>query len=281
MIVFKKGDELHNFLIKRKINGFKTGFVPSMGALHKGHLSLIEASKKQNDITTCSIFVNPTQFNDPKDFEKYPVTLENDIYLLEKAGCDVAFLPSINEIYPDGNKNSTLYELGYLENILEGKYRQGHFQGVCQVMDRLLTIIQPTNLYLGQKDYQQCVVIKKLVEIMQMDTIINTNPTVRETSGLAMSSRNMRLNETEKKQAIRIYEALSLIKKELKPGNLVTLKEKAIDHLAAENFKIDYIEIVNAATLTTVEVWDGETALVALCAAFLNEVRLIDNLLLN
>jgi len=280
MILFKKAGEINNYLSQQNKKGIQSGFVPTLGALHAGHLSLIEASKKKNDITICSIFVNPTQFNDPADFEKYPVTIENDIYLLEKAGCDIVFLPSAEEIYPNGTHENFHYDLGYLENILEGKYRPGHFQGVCQVMDHLLKIISPTNLYLGQKDYQQCMVLKRLVEIINLKTNIIISPTLRETDGLAMSSRNMRLSETERKQAVSIFETLSLIKDELNPGNLDNLKQKAIDHLSSKGFKIDYIEIADAATLNTIENWDGSTKLVALCAAFLHEVRLIDNMLL-
>jgi pantoate--beta-alanine ligase len=280
MILLKKAREINNYLSQQKQKGSQSGFVPTMGALHAGHLSLIEASKKQNDITICSIFINPTQFNDPKDFEKYPITIENDIYLLEKAGCDIVFLPSAEEIYPNGTLENFHYDLGYLENILEGKYRPGHFQGVCQVIDHLLKIILPTNLYLGQKDYQQCMVLKRLIEIIGLKTKIIISPTLRETDGLAMSSRNMRLSATERKQAVSIYETLSLIKNELKPGNLGLLKQKAFDHLSSKGFKIDYIEIANAATLNSIENWNGETKLVALCAAFLHEVRLIDNMLL-
>ena len=280
MILFKKATEIYNFLSEKKKQGSKIGFVPSMGALHAGHLSLVEASKKQDSITVCSIFINPTQFNDPKDFEKYPITVENDIYLLEKAGCDIVFLPSAEEIYPNGIHENFHYDLGYLENILEGKYRPGHFQGVCQVMDHLLKIISPTNLYLGQKDYQQCMVLKKLIEIIGLKTNIIISPTLREADGLAMSSRNMRLSPTERKQAVSIYEALSLIKNELKPGSLDSLKQKAFDQLSSKGFKTDYIEIADAVTLISIENWDGSTKAVALCAAFLQEVRLIDNMLL-
>ena len=278
MILFKKSGELHNFLAEKSKEGVKTGFVPTMGALHSGHLSLIEESKK-DAFTICSIFVNPTQFNDPKDFEKYPVTIEKDIYLLEKAGCDVLFLPSVNEMYP-APKKKIQYELGYLENILEGKYRPGHFQGVCEVVHRLLDIVSPDNLYLGQKDYQQCMVLKKLVELIGVKTNIIICPTTREPDGLAMSSRNMRLNEAERKQAVRIYQSLCLIKDGLKPGDLKGLKQKAMDHLS-EGFKIDYIEIADAATLAAIDNWDGKANLIALCAAFLNEVRLIDNIILS
>ena len=281
MILFKKQLEINNFISARKKQGNKIGFVPTMGALHAGHLSLLEAAKKQNGITVCSIFVNPTQFNDPKDFEKYPITIENDIYLLEKAGCDIVFLPSADEIYPNGIKENYYYNLGYLETILEGKYRPGHFQGVCQVVHLLLNIVQPDNLYLGQKDYQQCMVIKRLIEITSLKTNIIICPTLREPDGLAMSSRNLRLTEAERSDALSIYKALCLIKNEIKPGNINNLKQKAIDYLSAKGFKVDYVEIANAANLDANEEWNGQTPLVALCAAFLNEVRLIDNLLLS
>jgi pantoate--beta-alanine ligase len=189
-------------------------------------------------------------------------------------------LPSADEVYPNGTKNNVHYELGYLENILEGKYRPGHFQGVCQVVHRLLDIVMPNNLYLGQKDYQQCMVLKKLVELTGKKTNIVINPTLREIDGLAMSSRNMRLNETERKQAVKIYETLCLIKDELKPGDVKSLEQKAIDYLSSAGFKIDYVEIADAATLQPIDNWNGQTTLVTLCAAFLNEVRLIDNMLL-
>jgi pantoate--beta-alanine ligase len=279
MILFKKAEAITDFLLSLKKKGEKTGFVPTMGALHAGHLSLIKASKEEDNLTVCSIFINPTQFNDTADFEKYPITLEKDIYTLERAGCDIIFIPGVNEIYPEGTETKKKYELGYLENILEGKYRPGHFQGVCQVVDRLLNIVNPDNLYLGQKDYQQCMVLKKLVELTGKNIEIHICPTYREPDGLAMSSRNMRLNETERKQAVRIFETLNLIKEELKEGNLSQLKLKAADHLSSGGFKVDYVEIANASTLQAIDHWDGQTQLVALCAAFLNEVRLIDNML--
>src|SRR6476620_9509378 len=154
MILFKKAAQLSGYLRKQKTNGLSIGFVPTMGALHSGHLSLIAASKKEQSITVCSIFVNPTQFNNPDDFKHYPVRIEEDIEQLLKSDCDILFLPSAEEIYPVGYA-AKHYDLGLLETILEGHYRPGHFQGVCQVVDRLLEIIEPTSLYLGQKDYQQ------------------------------------------------------------------------------------------------------------------------------
>jgi pantoate--beta-alanine ligase len=281
MILFKNITELSAYIAETKKNGNTIGFVPTMGALHNGHISLINNSKQSNSITVCSIFVNPTQFNQAKDFEKYPITIEKDIDLLEKNGCDVLFLPSAQEIYPDGTKNLPHYDLGYLETVLEGQYRPGHFQGVCQVVHRLLNFVQPHNLYLGQKDYQQCMVIKKLIELAHLKINVIICTTLRENDGLAMSSRNMRLNEQERKMAVKISETLSFLKKEIKPGYLQDLKERANQYLTAENFKVDYVEIAHADDLTIAENWDGKQKIVALAAAYLNEVRLIDNMILN
>jgi len=281
MIVFKKTDDIRQFITEEMGSGTTSGFVPTMGALHQGHISLITKAKQENKIVISSIFVNPTQFNNSKDFEKYPSTIENDIDMLEKAGCDILFLPSVKEIYPHGTKDQQHYDLGYLETLLEGKFRPGHFQGVCQVVDRLLKIVQPQNLYLGQKDYQQCMVIKKLVEITGSKTTIIICPTLREPDGLAMSSRNMRLSTEERRQAVKISETLSFIKKEIKPGYLEDLKIRASNYLTDVGFTVDYVEIADAATLQLMENWDGKRKLVALAAAFLNEVRLIDNMILD
>lgn len=252
-----------------------------MGALHSGHISLVTKARNDTQFVICSIFVNPTQFNDPKDFDKYPATIEKDVFALEKAGCDVLFLPTVPDIYPDGFKSTLNYDLGILETILEGEYRPGHFQGVCQVMHRILGIVNPDKLYLGQKDFQQCMVIKKLVELLEIKTEIIICPTKREPDGLAMSSRNLRLTETERNKAPVIYDVLSSIKKNIKPGNINLLKEKAKQLLIADGFKVDYVEIAIAGTLEIIQKWDGKTPLVTLAAAYLNEVRLIDNIILN
>ena len=281
MILFKKTEDIRQFIAVEMGSVNASGFVPTMGALHQGHISLVTKAKKENALVICSIFVNPTQFNNSKDFEKYPSTIEKDIDMLEKAGCDILFLPSVAEIYPDGINNQQHYDLGYLETLLEGKFRPGHFQGVCQVVDRLLKIVQPQNLYLGQKDYQQCMVIKRLVEITGAKTELNICPTLREPDGLAMSSRNMRLTAEERQQAVKIFETLSFIKKEIKNGYLEDIKQRASDYLSAEGFVVDYVEIADADTLQLVENWNGNTKLVALAAAFLNEVRLIDNMILD
>jgi pantoate--beta-alanine ligase len=283
MIIYKKPEDLHNLLEKKKKEKGEIGFVPTMGALHAGHLSLIDAAKKQNKIVVCSIFVNPTQFNDPEDFKKYPVTLEKDILMFEGAGCDVLFIPSVEDIYPNGINDLAHYDLGFLETVLEGKFRPGHFQGVCMVMGRLLEIIFPNNLYIGQKDYQQCMVIKKLVELIGLKNKIKVNicPTLREEDGLAMSSRNTRLLPQDRIKAATISKALRYIKENLKAGETNKIKNEAKEMLLQKGFLIDYVEIANADTLGLIENWDGKKKVVALAAAFLNDVRLIDNMVIN
>jgi pantoate--beta-alanine ligase len=283
MILIKKADDLQNQLQKIKVKNATIGFIPTMGALHQGHLSLIDTAKSKGDFTVCCIFVNPTQFNDPKDFQKYPVTIDADVYKLETAGCDILFLPSIDEVYPQGQQITRHYELGYLENILEGKFRPGHFQGVCQVVHRLLEIVQPHQLYVGQKDYQQCMVLAQLIKQIQLTENVQLNicPTLREPGGLAMSSRNMRLNETERQKATVIYSCLCFLKSQLKKGSLQSILQQAEKQLAEAGFKTDYVVIADAQTLNPLAEWDGEIKVVALIAAFLNEVRLIDNMILN
>lgn len=261
--------------------GLTVGFVPTMGALHQGHLSLIAASNQVNDITVVSIFVNPAQFNDKKDFEQYPVTIEKDIEWLVAAGAGVLFLPAVTEIYPPGLTRERFFDLGYLETVLEGKYRPGHFQGVCKVMNRLLDIVQADDLYMGQKDYQQCMVVKRLLAIMQSPTRLHTCPTLREKDGLAMSSRNTRLGAEQRKNALAIYAALNYIKGQLRLGSTQSLTDNAAAMLTEKDFNIDYVTIADAGTLEPVTVWDGKQQLVALIAAFQKEVRLIDNMIMN
>lgn len=283
MIILKKAIDLHDLLEKKRIEQSTIGFAPTMGALHAGHISLVIEAKKLNEVVACSIFVNPTQFNDPEDFKKYPVTIEKDILMFEAAGCDILFIPAVDDIYPNGTNNLKQYDLGFLEKVLEGKFRAGHFQGVCQVMHRLLEIVLPDNLYLGQKDYQQCMVIKKLIELIGLGNRIKTNicPTLREDDGLAMSSRNTRLLPDDHKKAATISAALRYIKENVKTGDVNELENAAKGMLLKNGFKIDYVEIANADTLELVDEWDGKEKIVALAAAFLNNVRLIDNMVIN
>jgi len=301
MIVLKKTDDLARWLEKQRMTGNTIGFVPTMGALHAGHISLIDISKKTAKTTVCSIFVNPTQFNDPKDFQKYPITIEKDILLLEKAGTDVLFLPEVTDIYPNGVKGLEKYDLGRLESLLEGAFRPGHFQGVCQVMRRLLEAVRPDHLFMGQKDYQQCMVVRRLLEIMGLPTQLHPCPIVREKDGLAMSSRNMRLSEEQRKEATAIYQALSKLKEgwemgiwDAAPGDLTAKVEEltweAITFLEASGFRVDYVSIADPLTLEPIkdtagtatasreQLTHGQLPAVALIAAFLGEIRLIDNM---
>lgn len=280
MTIFKTAKELTAYLVEKKNAGVPIGFVPTMGALHEGHLSLIHQSKGQNTLTVCSIFVNPTQFNNQEDFKHYPISIEKDIEQLIKAGCDILFLPTEKEIYPQ-NYQSRHYNLGSLEHVLEGYYRPGHFQGVCQVVDILLSIVNPDNIYIGQKDYQQCMVITRLVDLLgKRDQIhIHIAPTVRESDGLAMSSRNRRLSGSQRTKALTIFKELISIKASLHTTPLEQLKKEAHRHLEDAGFSVDYVEIANAETLEPAS-GTGEH-LVALIAASLDNVRLIDNLSLN
>lgn len=280
MIIFKYADQLARYIEQQKKAGKLIGFVPTMGALHNGHIALISQSKKNTGVTVCSIFVNPTQFNNPSDYQLYPNTIEKDIEKLEAAGCDVLFLPAIAEMYPQGTTNLEHYDLGYLETLLEGKFRPGHFQGVCQVMKRLLTMVQAHKLFMGQKDYQQCMVVSRLLQLMRSPTELITCPTLRETDGLAMSSRNMRLSPEDRQKATTIYKSLTLIKQECNNGGTwPVIKGKATQLLTDAGFKIDYVELADANTLEPATDRNGPR--VALIAAFLHDVRLIDNMLLN
>lgn len=282
MILFKTTTPLHTKLQKLRNANASIGFIPTMGALHQGHISLIAESKKNCDITVCSIFVNPTQFNDKKDFEKYPITLENDIYLLEKNEVDILFLPLIDEVYKHGTGNLQHFNLGYFENILEGKYRPGHFQGVCSVVYRLLNFINPAVIFLGRKDYQQYLVLKIMMQEFFPSVNINLVDILREESGLAMSSRNMRLSDEARKKAPVIYQSLQFIKQNISAIDFETLKEKATENILQQGFeKIDYIEICDAETLLPVMNIEKDKKLIVLAAAFIEGVRLIDNLILN
>ncbi len=280
MILLKTATELQNWIAKQQEKAAKIGFIPTMGALHNGHISLITNCKNQNLLTVCSIFVNPTQFNDSSDFEKYPQTIESDILALEKAGTDLLFMPSQAQIYPNGTADLPVYELGNLENLLEGKYRPGHFQGVCQVVNRLLDLVEPDKLFLGQKDYQQCMVISKLLALKQSKTELVICPTLRASSGLAMSSRNMRLSEAGKQKAATIFQVLRNIQTQLHPNSSIDQFIEAGKNLLLESGfeKIDYLELVEAHSLDSITQWEPQMQAVLLIAVYLEGVRLIDNL---
>jgi pantoate--beta-alanine ligase len=280
MLIFKKIEQIQLYLNKERLSGKQIGFVPTMGALHEGHISLIKAAQTENNVTVCSIFVNPTQFNNVTDLQKYPRTIEQDIEMLTNACCDILFLPEVSEIYPEGQQMAKQYDLGYVETILEGAYRPGHFQGVAQVVERLLDIVAPQKLYLGQKDYQQCAVIEKLIEIKQLPVKLHIVPTMREADGLAMSSRNRRLTEPQRNLAGLLYQCLVSIQAKQGMQQFSIVKKECLDILEKKGFKPDYIELADAVTLEILNDYDAGRKMVALVAAFIGEVRLIDNLVL-
>lgn len=280
MIIFKDHTALKKHLLRRKADG-NLGFVPTMGALHEGHLELIRTARKENTAVVSSIFVNPAQFNDPKDFQKYPITLEADISLLIKEKCDVLFLPEVSEVYPSGYLGLEQYDLGMLDTILEGSSRPGHFQGVCQVVNRLLDMVEPDVLYLGQKDYQQCMVIQRLINLTGKSVSLRICPTRRENTGLAMSSRNMRLSPTGREKATAIYQLLHHTKKQIQPGQLSGLVEYGTGFLTQNGFRPDYVSFAHATSLELRDHWDGKESLVMLVAALIEEVRLIDNMIIT
>lgn len=282
MQVFHYASEFENIQNELKLEGKSIGFVPTMGALHSGHLSLIRQSKEFAHKTIASIFVNPTQFNDPKDFEKYPKTIESDIQKLEAANCDYLYLPEINDIYPNGIPNSfTPYNIGELETIYEGEHRPGHFQGVCLVVDILLKKIIPNYLFLGEKDFQQVAVIKKMVshpDYFPKPKII-TGATIRESSGLAMSSRNARLSKKGLTIATEIFQGFNSIQLEIKKGNrnIQKLKSNFEQNLIDKGFsKIDYLAFSKLDTLE--EIKEINSPFRILFAGFLEGIRLIDNM---
>lgn len=281
MIIFKKSVDLQSHLNKAKHSTVSLGFVPTMGALHAGHLSLLSQSKKNCGLTVCSIFVNPVQFNNKEDFIKYPATIEKDILLLEENGCDILFMPSVEEIYPDEASMHKRFELGNIEYILEGKFRPGHFQGVCLVVEKLINIIDPDCLFLGQKDYQQCLVLKKLVSLMHKNIDIVICPILREKNGLAMSSRNLRLNEDERKTAGQLYATLNKLKENFNGEDFILLKNESIAYLNNIGFKVDYLELAKMNDLEIINDCNNPRECIILSAAILNNVRLIDNVVLK
>lgn len=283
MQVFQTANELQNYLLSiNKLENQTIGFVPTMGALHEGHISLINASKAKASLTVCSIFVNPTQFNDKKDYEKYPIHIDRDLELLIQTGCDVVFVPTVEEIYPAGTGEKTTVNLGFIGKTLEATQRPGHFEGVLQVVKRLLDIVQPDFLFLGQKDYQQCMVLTKLIEHYQLPTQTIICDTLREKDGLAMSSRNARLNEAERTAAVKLSKALFYIKEHIQQVATSELIQTQLEELNKDDLiNVEYLTVVNGKTLEPMNTYQNDTPLTALVAAKVGEIRLIDNIILQ
>lgn len=281
MIIFKTKIQLQAHLRSARNESKSVGFVPTMGALHQGHIQLLIESKQCCDLNVVSIYVNPTQFNNKEDLIKYPITTEADIDLLEKNGCDVLYLPSNDEIYPYDNKKEIDYNIGRLEHILEGEFRPGHYKGVVQVVNILLETVLPNYLFLGAKDYQQCAVLTQFAAKHFPATLIVKVPTVRATSGLALSSRNKRLSAAELETAPVIFDCLSTIKENIQLKSIAELIKQTKETLSNNGLQPEYVEVADAVSLESITDWDNKSKLVALIAAHLGSVRLIDNMELN
>ena len=278
MKVFKTKAKLLSYLSACR-QSKSVGFVPTMGALHSGHLHLIEAAKKECQITICTIFVNPTQFNNPDDFANYPNTLDSDLEKLQKLNCDIVYAPSINDVYAKSEKAKE-FDFGTLANVMEGRFRPGHFNGMATIIEKFFNIISPTKAFFGQKDLQQLQIVKALVKQINAPIEIVSIPTTREKNGLAMSSRNKLLSQSAKNKATLIYNCLNYC---------LTNKEKGIENLKLhithqfgqqENLQLEYAEFVDLNTLLPINKWQAKNESAICIAAYIDGVRLIDNIIL-
>lgn len=281
MEIFKHITPLKAFLKDQKRQGRTVGLVPTMGALHAGHIALIKASKSENDVTVSSIYVNPTQFNNTKDLEKYPRTLEHDVALLTEAGCDVLFNPENSEIYPE--KPLLNFDFGSLDKTMEGEFRPGHFSGVALVVSKLFHIAEPDRAYFGRKDFQQFAIIRRLATDLNFNLDLRCIDTLREADGLAMSSRNLRLTAGERPLATIFYKGLQEARQKLKDGMPIAsvkgLIRQKID--AQPHTRLEYLEVVDPINLNALEnVKDGDKPILCI-AGYIGEIRLIDNMFLD
>lgn len=280
MQIFKEIAPLKAFLVEKRSQGKTVGFVPTMGALHEGHLELIRNSQNDNSITICSIFVNPSQFNNPADLQKYPRTLESDIAKLEKTGCHALFCPEVASMYE--GQSLLQFDFGHLDKVMEGEFRPGHFSGVALVVSKLFNIIEPDVAYFGQKDWQQFAIIQQLTRELKFNLKLKSIPTFREADGLAMSSRNARLTSEVREKVNVIYHALKSATGQLKKGTPIQdVKEDVTKKIEADaNFKVQYVEVADSENLKPLNnVTDSARPIICI-AVFAGEVRLIDNMFL-
>jgi len=274
--IFTTKKEISDYFNRKPVKVI--GFVPTMGALHKGHLGLIELAKQQSTQVVCSIFVNPTQFNDPKDLEKYPRPITEDIRSLEEVNCDILFNPQVTEMYADNEKWH--FDMGDLEHLLEGKFRPGHYQGVTQVVNKLFNIVKPDIAFFGQKDYQQFMVISKMVEKLGMPVKLVMCPIEREPDGLAMSSRNIHLTPYDREHSIVLSRTLNWVKENFDINQIDTLQQQAAQMIGNEpGVELEYFEIADGKTLHSAT--PASESVVALVAARVGKTRLIDNVLIS
>jgi len=280
MKILKTITETHSYLNSLRDENKSIGFVPTMGALHQGHLELLSRSKKENEASVCSIFVNPIQFNNPEDLKKYPRTIESDIEKLKSVYCDVLFVPDVQEMYPEDNKKQ--YDFGLLEKVMEGKFRPGHFNGVAVVVKLLFDIIEPNRAYFGEKDFQQLAIINAMVKQENLKIEIVPCAIVREKDGLAMSSRNVRLTSKEREIAPIIYKTLDSVKNKKNKQSIQELSDWAKSELnMIPGMEVEYFEIVNTENLQAIKSFDDSQHSVACVATYLGDVRLIDNIRLT
>ncbi|WP_316762778.1 pantoate--beta-alanine ligase [Pedobacter aquatilis] len=281
MEVFKTKEALKAYLKPLKASGKKIALVPTMGALHNGHISLIKLAQENADVIICSIFVNPTQFTDPKDLEKYPRPIEHDLAMLNDAGCNGVFMPNVTEMYPAGADENWHIDLGKAEFLLEGEFRKGHYQGVTQIVKKLFDAVEPDLAMFGQKDFQQVLMIKNMLAHFNLPINIITCPIIREDDGLAMSSRNIHLSETDRKNALVLSKSLQFVADNFTKYSLEELEEKAKSlYNNIEGVTLDYFTIADGNTLEPANSKD-ENSLVALVAAQVGTTRLIDNIIIK
>ena len=277
MKIVKGINELKGYLVDSKRNGKRIGLVPTMGALHKGHLSLVERCVRENDICVVSVFVNPTQFNDKHDLETYPRTLEADCALLESAGCDFVFAPSVEEMYPEPDTRT--FDFGTVMQVMEGAKRPGHFNGVAQVVSKLFYIVEPDNAYFGEKDFQQIAVIRAMVKQLQIPVQINACPIVREADGLALSSRNTRLTPALRQKAPLIARTLQESKALAATKSVREVIDYVVSTLNGDpDLEVEYYEIVDGDSLVSIQDWKDTSYAVGCVTVYCGEVRLIDNI---
>lgn len=275
--LFKTAGGLKQVLDDARHKGHSVGFVPTMGALHRGHLSLVDRAALENDIVVVSIFVNPNQFNDPNDLKNYPRNLEKDIELLKSVPCNCVFAPSAAEIYPEPDTRK--FDFGTLENVMEGRFRPGHFNGVAQVVSKLFKMVEPHRAYFGRKDFQQLAIVKNMVAMMNMPVTIVACDTVREPDGLAMSSRNALLSPVYRAEAPLIYRTLQEAHTMGSGSTPGAVKQLVIEKINASGIlRVEYFEIVDEKTLQPVDSWVQEGVKVGCIAVFAGPVRLIDNI---
>lgn len=281
MHIFQKVEDLQSHLSKVRKKGLQVGFVPTMGALHQGHLSLIKRAQEGSQYTVCSIFVNPTQFNNASDLEKYPRTTGADIQLLNEVSTDVLFLPTVKEVYPPGLDTSLSLNFADLDQVMEGAFRPGHFEGMAQVVNRLLEIVQPQQLYMGQKDFQQFSIVQSMLDQLNSDIELVMCPIIREEDGLAMSSRNRRLTPEHREKAVLLSQTLRKAEQMFQSEPARAVEKWAMAQFNQPGFKAEYFSIVDGRTLQPVDKTTDSDFIVACTAVWLGEIRLIDNIIIK